>query len=77
MVNILIDMKIIIKVENDSGDSKDLTLSNDELDNYNFVEFKIGDKVYDASVDDLFEAVLTFKRIKDNDDEKDFKYREE
>lgn len=70
-------MKIIIKVENDSGDSKDLTLSNDELDNYNFVEFKIGDKVYDASVDDLFEAVLTFKRIKDNDDEKDFKYREE
>jgi hypothetical protein len=57
-------MKINISVEGEK-DKEEMILTDDELDNWNFVEMIVGDSGYIVSVDDLYEAILTFKRRKD------------
>lgn len=54
-------MKIVIGADAaGEGEEIDITLSQDNLDNLNFVDMTIGDEEYTISVDDLFEAMLLF-----------------
>ncbi len=55
-------MKVTIKADTDDSEAySDIILSNNNLDNFNFVEIIIDDKVYMVLVDDLLRAAKAFK----------------
>lgn len=58
-------MKIIIKAESDIEDkSIDFVLTNEDLNNYNFVDVIVGDNGYSVSVEDLHKAAKIFEEIR-------------
>ena len=62
-------MKITLQAEEESKlESLDFILTNDNLENFNFIEILVEDKSYSVLVSDLFEAVKTFQRIKDKEE---------
>lgn len=65
-------MKIVITVDkNNEIGSAPLELSNDSMDNRHFIDLIIEEKVYTVEVDDLYQAVETYKRISDEAWERD------
>ena len=62
-------MKITLQADEESkSESLDFILTNDNLENLNFIEILVEDKSYSMLVSDLFEAVKTFQRIKDKEE---------
>ena len=62
-------MKITLQADEESKPkSLDFILTNDNLENLNFIEILVEDKSYSVLVSDLFEAVKTFQRIKDKEE---------
>ena len=53
-------MKIIIKVESETETTK-ITFSNDEFNNYNYVDMITENESYTVSVDDLEAVAKAFK----------------
>ena len=60
-------MEINLKVDNEEGAAVKLTLTNEGYNNINFVNLIIENKEYDLVIDELYEAIFTFKRIKDEE----------
>ena len=60
-------MKIIISAEPDNKDTIDFILTNEDIETPSFIEILVEENSYMVNVTDLFEAVLTFQRIKDRD----------
>ena len=56
-------MEITFKVEGNKQDT-DMTISNDDLNNLNYVSLCIEDKEYLVPVDDLHSAVEVFNKIR-------------
>lgn len=56
-------MKITITTDTDGGE-KVIGFSNDNLDNFNFVDLTVGDREYTISVDDLVAIAETFRLIR-------------
>ncbi len=67
-------MKITLTADNDEK-TIDFELTNDDIDNSNFIAIIAEKKEYYVSVTDLFEAVLTFQRIKDREKETEEKWK--
>ena len=62
-------MKITIRAAVDEvspNDEVDITFTNDDLNNLNFVDMRIGDKEYQVPVADLWYAAEVFDRIRNN-----------
>ena len=58
-------MEVKIKADSDSSENPiDVFLTNDNLDNYNFVDCVVEDKEYTISVENLFRAVKVFEEIR-------------
>jgi len=58
-------MKIILKTQmNYDEEDKSVVLTNDNLDNFNFVEMIIGDDCYDLPVEDFYRAFKLFEEIR-------------
>jgi hypothetical protein len=58
-------MKIILKAEGDEKATQ-LTISNDNLDNPNFVELDIDGLDWTVSIEDLFLAAFAFEQLRKN-----------
>lgn len=58
-------MEIILKANNEKSKTVNFTFTNEEYNNLNFVGLIIGDEEYDLPIDELYEAICAFKRIKE------------
>jgi len=58
-------MKITIKADNDSADDPiDLTITDEGLDNSNFIALEIRDQEWIINIDDLISALKAFDEIR-------------
>lgn len=64
-------MEINLQIDNEKGDKVNLTLTNEGYDNLNFVNLIIEDKEYSLMIDELYQAIFTFKRLRDEADERE------
>ena len=63
-------MRITIDIEADDDSKKiPMVISNEEYDNYNFLAFTIGNKIYDISLDDLHHGINMFYGIRKGSNE--------
>jgi hypothetical protein len=64
-----------INIEN-FGEGADIVITNDNMDNDNFVDIILEDTVITLSIDDLLASVLAFHTLRDIQDERNSKSRE-
>lgn len=62
-------MEIKFKIDSDTNDKLDMIITNEGLSNDNFVSIYINDDEYMVSVDDLYSAILVFKKIQNDNKE--------
>jgi hypothetical protein len=70
-------MKITIKYDDDNKqEAQELTLSNDDLDNLNYIDLHIGKENGFVVVEELFAAVQAFMKARELNWDREQKYAE-
>lgn len=62
-------MEIKFKIDGATNDKLDMIITNEGLNNDNFVSVYIEDDEYMVSVNDLYSAILVFKKIQNENKE--------